>query len=119
MRELVSCCRYAAPDWHTAKLDTELGLTLQFLHHYPPGQSILCGTSSLRLDRVARYLCPGAMGTAAAALAREPGEGPPAGAAEPRRQAPPRRELTADMPDEGLGLYTPPRPAAEPGQRPY
>src|SRR5260370_14104821 len=93
MRELVSSCRYAAPDWHTAKLDTELGLTLQFLHHYPPGQSILCGTSSLRLDRVARYLCPGALGTAAAALDREHGE-EPAGAAGPAPPARPRRHPT-------------------------
>jgi hypothetical protein len=117
MRELVSSCRYAAPSWHTAELDTELGLTLQFLHHYPPGQSILCGTSSLRLDRIARYLCPGALGTAAAALEREHGE-EPAAAAEPGRQARHRRELTDDMLDEVLGLYTPPRTAVA-GQRAY
>jgi hypothetical protein len=115
MRELVDSCRYAAPGWHTAELDTELGLTLQFLHHYPPGQSILCGTSSLRLDRVARYLCPGALGTAAAAIAREHGDEPDAGAG---RRARHRRELTDDMLDEVLGVYTPPRGAWR-GQRAY
>ncbi len=118
MSELVASCRYAAPGWHTAELDTELGLTLQFLHHYPPGQSILCGTSSLRLDRVARYLCPGAMGTAAAAVEREHGDEPDAGAGGAGRRARHRRELTDDMLDEVLGVYTPP-PAAWRGQRAY
>jgi hypothetical protein len=117
MGELVASCRYAAPGWHTAELDTELGLTLQFLHHYPPGQSILCGTSSLRLDRVARYLCPGALGTAAAAVEREHGDEPDAGAGAGRR-ARHRRELTDDMLDEVLGVYTPPRVAWR-GQRAY
>jgi hypothetical protein len=144
MRELVASCRGAAPGWHTAELDTELGLTLQFLHHYPPGQSIFCGTSSLRLDRVARYLCPGMMGTAAAAVEREHGDEPEAGAGggsgEPRApigsigsigaigatgasgagpRARHRRELTDDMLDEVLGLYTPPRASAWRGQRAY
>ncbi|HEV3075118.1 MAG TPA: hypothetical protein VHB47_11920, partial [Thermoanaerobaculia bacterium] len=133
MRELVASCRYAAPGWHTAELDTELGLTLQFLHHYPPGQSILCGTSSLRLDRVARYLSVGgAMGTAAAAVEREHGEEPVGapGPGEPRgstasigstagrRRARHRRELTDDMLDEVLGLYVPPRVPYR-GQRAY
>ncbi|HXO39811.1 MAG TPA: hypothetical protein VN999_00060, partial [Thermoanaerobaculia bacterium] len=116
MRELVASCRHAAPGWHTAELDTELGLTLQFLHHYPPGQSILCGTTSLRLDRVARYLCPGAMGTAAAAIEREHGEEPEGAAGRHRSRH--RRELTDDMLDEVLGVYTPPR-AAWRGQRAY
>ncbi len=114
MRELVASCRGAAPDWHTADLDTELGLTLQFLHHYPPGQSILCGTSSLRLDRVARYLAAGSpgggMGTAAAAAEREHGDGPQ-GASGSRRKARHVQELTDEMLDEVLGLYTPPRVA--------
>jgi hypothetical protein len=113
MRELVSSCRSAAPSWHTADLDTELGLTLQFLHHYPPGQSILCGTSALRLDRVARYL-----GAAAAAAALEHG-GEPRESIGARGRARHRRELTDDMLDEVLGLYTPPRAAAWRGQRAY
>jgi hypothetical protein len=118
MHELVSSCRDAAPEWHTADLDTELGLTLQFLHHYPPGQSILCGTSSLRLDRVARYLWAGspggAMGRVAAAAEREHGDGPESAAAEPRHV----QELTDEMLDEVLGLYTPPRVTYR-GQRAY
>jgi len=112
MRELVASCRHAAPGWHTAELDTELGLTLQFLHHYPPGQSILCGTSSLRLDRAARYLA--AAGAAGPAVEREHGD-EPEGAG---RRARHRRELTDDMLDEVLGLYTPPRTAVL-GQRAY
>jgi hypothetical protein len=115
MRELVASCRYAAPSWHTAELGGELGLTLQFLHHYPPGQSILCGTSSLRLDRVARYL--GEMGTAAAAVEREHGDEPEA-AGGSRRKARHVRELTDEMLDEVLGLYVPPRVPFR-GQRAY
>lgn len=34
----------------------ELGLTMQFLNHSTPGQAILSGTSSFRLDKVAAYL---------------------------------------------------------------
>lgn len=37
-------------------LSGDLGLTLQFLSHVGPGQAILCGTSSFRLDRLAKYL---------------------------------------------------------------
>jgi hypothetical protein len=115
MRELVDSCRYAAPDWHTADLNTDLGLTLQFLHHYPPGQAIFCGTSSLRLDRAARYL-----GASAAAAEREHGADPElaaAAAGRPRR-ARHSRELTDAMLDEVLGLYTPPRVPYH-GQRRY
>ena len=112
MRELVASCRHAAPGWHTAELDTELGLTLQFLHHYPPGQSILCGTSSLRLDRVARYLS-----ASGAAAEREHGAGPEA-AGGSRRKGRHVRELTDDLLDEVLGLYVPPRVPYR-GQRAY
>jgi len=34
----------------------DLGLTAQFLGHVAPAQSILCGTSSFRLDKLALYL---------------------------------------------------------------
>ena len=34
----------------------DLGLTMRFLNHSTPGQAILCGTSSFRLDKVAAYL---------------------------------------------------------------
>jgi hypothetical protein len=115
MRVLVDSCSEVAPSWHTAELDGELGLTLRFLHHYPPGQSILCGTSSLRLDRAAHYL-----GAAAAAARREHGdylEGVE-GAAGPGRKPRHLRQLTDDMFDEVLGLYTPPRVPYR-GQRAY
>lgn len=38
------------------KLPGELGLTAQFIGHVVPGQAIICGTSSFRLDKVAAYL---------------------------------------------------------------
>jgi len=118
MRRLVASCRHAAPSWHTAELGGELGLTLQFLHHYPPGQSIVCGTTSLRLDRVAHYLAAaGAAGEAAAAAEREHGAGPEA-AGGSRRKARHVRELTDDLLDEVLGLYVPPRIPYR-GQRAY
>jgi hypothetical protein len=34
----------------------EMGLTAEFLSHVAPAQSILCGTSSFRVDKVATYL---------------------------------------------------------------
>ena len=34
----------------------EMGLTLRFLHHVMPAQAIITGTSSFRLDRLAKYL---------------------------------------------------------------
>jgi len=39
-------------------LPGDLGLTAHFISHVAPAQAILCGTSSLRLDRVAAYLSP-------------------------------------------------------------
>ena len=38
------------------KLPGELGLTAQFIGHVVPGQAIICGTSSFRLDKLAAYL---------------------------------------------------------------
>ena len=38
------------------KLPGDLGLTAQFIGHVVPGQAILCGTSSFRLDKLATYL---------------------------------------------------------------
>lgn len=46
-------------DWTPPKIDGELGLTAQFLSLVAPGQAILTGTTSFRLDRLARYLSPG------------------------------------------------------------
>lgn len=37
-------------------LPGDLGLTVQFIGHVSPAQSILCGTSSFRLDRLGAYL---------------------------------------------------------------
>ncbi|MDT4953625.1 MAG: hypothetical protein QOJ02_1763 [Acidobacteriota bacterium] len=37
-------------------LPGDLGLTMRFLNHSTPGQAILSGTSSFRLDKVAAYL---------------------------------------------------------------
>jgi hypothetical protein len=34
----------------------EVGLTVQFILHVAPAQGIMCGSSSFRLDRVAKYL---------------------------------------------------------------
>jgi hypothetical protein len=45
-------------DWTPPKVDGDLGLTAQFLSVVAPGQAILAGTTSFRLDRLARYLSP-------------------------------------------------------------
>lgn len=45
-------------DWRPPKADGELGLTAQFLSFVAPGQALLVGTTSFRLDRLARYLSP-------------------------------------------------------------
>ncbi|RMH18052.1 MAG: hypothetical protein D6696_14115 [Acidobacteria bacterium] len=45
------------------ELPGELGETLQFLDMGLPGQAILAGTSSLRLDKLAEYLSPGGAGS--------------------------------------------------------
>ena len=39
-------------------LPGDLGLTVRFLSRMGPAQAVLCGTSSLRLDRAALYLSP-------------------------------------------------------------
>src|SRR5262249_39171579 len=45
-------------DWKPPDINGELGLTAQFLSLVAPGQAILTGTTSFRLDRLARYLSP-------------------------------------------------------------
>ena len=42
-----------------AKMPGDLGLTARFIGHVVPGQAILCGTSSFRLDKLAAYLSAG------------------------------------------------------------
>ena len=54
MKEAVEAFR--AEEHKPLDLDGELGLTLQFLNCVSPSQSILAGTTSFRLDRVALYL---------------------------------------------------------------
>ena len=44
---------------HIPELPGEWGLTAQFVGHVQPAQSILCGTSSFRLDKLASYLSSG------------------------------------------------------------
>ena len=39
-------------------LPGDLGLSAQFIGHVQPAQSILCGTTSFRLDKLAAYLSP-------------------------------------------------------------
>jgi len=99
---LVASCAPARPSWRT-ELTGDLGLTLRLLHHFQPGQCILSGTSALRLDRAALYL-----GAAGSAAAREHSGGfVGAGLAHGKfRHA---QDLTDEMLDEVLGLYTPPR----------
>jgi hypothetical protein len=75
----------------------DLGLTMQFLNHSTPGQAILSGTSSFRLDKVAAYLSE---------------QGPEVyfgdqglGVEYSRRDA---RWLADEILEEVLGLYSPP-----------
>lgn len=44
--------------WTPPPIDGELGLTAQFLSIAAPGQALLVGTTSYRLDRLAQYLSP-------------------------------------------------------------
>lgn len=59
MRGALRDCVYAFnnQDKSTAvKVPGEFGLAVQFLHHSTPGQAILSGTTSFRLNKVAAYL---------------------------------------------------------------
>ncbi len=44
--------------WSLPELPGRLGLTVRFLNYTAPAQSLLAGTSSFRLDRIALYLSP-------------------------------------------------------------
>jgi hypothetical protein len=55
------------------KLPYDLGLTTRFLHHVPPGQAVLAGTSSFRLDRLALYLSEQGPAAYFSELGEEPG----------------------------------------------
>lgn len=56
MREFMKESVEAFNDDDSAIIPGDLGLTMQFLHHSTPGQAILSGSSSFRLDKVAMYL---------------------------------------------------------------
>lgn len=55
MREAVDAFNGDDKEGQT-NLPGDLGLTMQFLNHSTPGQAILSGSSSFRLDKVAYYL---------------------------------------------------------------
>jgi hypothetical protein len=56
MREFMKESVEAFNDDDSTTIPGDLGLTMQFLHHSTPGQAILSGSSSFRLDKVATYL---------------------------------------------------------------
>lgn len=60
MRAAMKECVYAfnEHDETAVKLPGDFALAVQFVHHARPGQAILAGTSSFRLDKVAHYLSP-------------------------------------------------------------
>src|SRR5262249_11646272 len=74
----------------------DLGLTVQFLAHVTPGQGILHGTSSFRLDKLASYLSAGG-----AELYFKTGLQVDYSADDARR-------LADEVLDEVLGVYEPP-----------
>jgi len=74
----------------------ELGLTAEFLSHVAPAQAILSGTSSFRVDKVARYLS---------------GEGAEKYFSEYQERsytADDARRFADELLDEVLGVYVPP-----------
>ncbi len=99
MRAAMKDCVYAFNDHdrpNAIKLPGAFALAVQFLNRSTPGQAILSGTSSFRLDKVAAYLS-----------ARGPEIYFKQGlqADYSRRDA---RRLADDILEEVLGLYTPP-----------
>lgn len=58
MRAAMKECVYAFNEQEetAVKLPGDFALAVQFIHHARPGQAILTGTSSFRLDKVAHYL---------------------------------------------------------------
>lgn len=80
----------------TPSLGGDLGLATQFLGHVVPSQSILAGTSSFRLDRLADYLSPQGADIYFARGHKRPFT---------ENQA---RQFADELLEEVLGLYTPP-----------
>lgn len=109
MRAAMKDCVYAFNQNDRANaimLPGEYARAVHFLHHSTPGQAILCGTSSFRLDKVFRYLSE---------------EGPDIyftqglGVRHTKDDA---RRLADEVLEEVLGHYTPPAVAYR-GQRQY
>jgi hypothetical protein len=99
MRAALKDCVYAfnkRDDSFAITIPGDLGLAVHFLHHSIPGQAVLSGTSSFRLNKVAAYLYE---------------QGPDIyfkqglGVDYSRRDA---RWLADSLLEEVLGLYTPP-----------
>lgn len=86
----------AVRSWAPPEAKGEMGLTLQYINLSPPGQSLVVGTSSFRLDRLADYLAPGG---AATYFQRCLGRGCSDDEA---------RRFADDLLEELLGVYTPP-----------
>jgi hypothetical protein len=85
--------------WRPMGLPGELGLTIEFLNHYPPAQALLAGTTSFRLDRMDLYLSP-------AGADEYQSEGASTGVRQGREEA---RRLADLVLEEALGVYSPPR----------
>jgi hypothetical protein len=61
MRAALKDCVYAFNDQdrqNAVKIPGELGLAVHFVTHSTPGQAVIAGSSSFRLDKIARYLSP-------------------------------------------------------------
>jgi hypothetical protein len=96
MRQVVDASRRPGDDSGPPELPGALGLSLQFLHHFAPGQALLVGTSSLRLDRIHLYLSAGgADAYFRRGLDAEPGDGD-------------ARHFADHLLEEVLGEYRPP-----------
>jgi hypothetical protein len=80
-------------------VDGDMGLTAEFLSHVAPAQAILCGTSSFRVDKVARYLSS----EGAEKYFRE--------YQSVEYSADDARRFADELLDEVLGVYVPPRGA--------
>jgi hypothetical protein len=97
MRQVIAAFRKEDGASSTPSLPGDLGLATQFLGQVIPSQSILMGTSSFRLDRVASYLSPqGADIYFTKGLKVTP----------TKDQA---RRFADEILEEVLGVYTPPR----------
>ncbi|MDQ3802875.1 MAG: hypothetical protein M3416_03360 [Acidobacteriota bacterium] len=99
MREALKDCVYAFKKQdrsNAVKLPGDFGLAVHFLSHSTPGQALLSGTSSFRLNKVAAYLSE---------------QGPDIYFKQGLRTDYSRRDarwLADSLLEEVLGLYTPP-----------